>query len=56
MTPTELRKWMHDNYWTPAMLAKRLGVTPTTISRYRSGKQPIPASTIDKLKDLDRST
>lgn len=54
MTAKELNDWMAQNYWTPKMLAKRLGITPTTLSRYRTGKRSIPQAITEQLKGLER--
>lgn len=40
----DLRIWRQAKGWTQEELAKRLGVTPVTISRYESKKRAPPSN------------
>jgi transcriptional regulator with XRE-family HTH domain len=43
MTSTELSAWRTARAWSVRDLAARLGVEPSTVSRWESGKRPVPA-------------
>lgn len=54
MTADELREWMARKRWTTAALARELDRSASTISRWRSGEQPIPKTVELAIEALER--
>jgi transcriptional regulator with XRE-family HTH domain len=51
MTKEDLRQWLKDRKWTQQHLAERLGVTKRQVSRWATGRAPVPIW-FEKVKDL----
>lgn len=43
MTNEELREWMREHGYSIHALARKLGVWPSTVQRWRDGSRKIPA-------------
>lgn len=54
MTPAELRSTIDALGWSQARLARAVGTTPRAISRYATGKQPVPPPIAAYLALLSR--
>ena len=53
MEPNELRRWMTSHRWTVERLAARVGVDPSTLSRWRGGQTEPPAMLELALRHLE---
>ncbi len=53
MTADELKGWMTRNGYSVRGLARDLGLSPTTITYYRSGKRPVPRTFALALDTLE---
>jgi transcriptional regulator with XRE-family HTH domain len=56
VTPDELRRKRERLGMTQAELAKRLGVTKSTVLRYENGRITIPKMLDMAIRDLERET
>lgn len=52
MTKDELIELFAAADRTPAWLARRLGVSRPTVGRWVQGERPVPASRVEKIREL----
>ena len=53
MTPQDLKKWREQTGYSQGQLAKALGVTTGTVSRWERGTSPLPSFLLLALKQLE---